>query len=107
MRIDVLLRRWSALVLFLIGLAFSAHAADWPQFRGPRGDGTAEARNLPTTWGGFGGVTWQAEIPGRGWSSPVVVRDRVWLTSAESLALPTADRRSKLEQGLYKDFQEQ
>ena len=85
-----------------------ATAADWPQFRGPRGDGTAEGRNLPTKWGGgFGELAWQAEIPGRGWSSPVVVGDRVWLTTAESLALPTADRQRKLEQGLYKDFQEQ
>ena len=85
-----------------------APAADWPQFRGPRGDGTAEARNLPTQWGGgFGELAWQAEIPGRGWSSPVVVGNRVWLTTAESLALPTADRQRKLEQGLYKDFQEQ
>ncbi len=82
-------------------------AADWPQFRGPRGDGTAEAKDLPTKWGGFGDLAWQAEIPGRGWSSPIVVAGRVWLTSAESLALPTEDRQRKLEQGLYKDFQEQ
>ena len=82
-------------------------AADWTQFRGPRGDGTADAKDLPTTWGGFGGVSWQAEIPGRGWSSPIVVGDRVWLTTAESLALPTAERDRKLEQGVYKDFAEQ
>jgi outer membrane protein assembly factor BamB len=85
-----------------------AIAADWPQFRGPRGDGTATAQNLPTRWGGgFGEPTWQAEIPGRGWSSPVVIGQSVWLTSAESLALPTIDRQRKLEHGLYKDFQEQ
>ncbi len=87
-------------------------AADWPQFRGPRGDGSAAveagARSLPTKWGGgFGEPTWQVELPGRGWSSPVVVGERAWLTSAECLALPTADREKKLEQGLYKDFQEQ
>jgi hypothetical protein len=82
--------------------------ADWPQFRGPRGDGTATAQNLPLHWGGgFAEPLWQTEIPGRGWSSPVVVGERVWLTSAESLALPTAERQKKLEQGLYKEFQEQ
>jgi outer membrane protein assembly factor BamB len=85
----------------------TATAADWPQFRGPRGDGTAEAEDLPTTWGGFGEVAWQAEIPGRGWSSPIVVGDRVWLTAAESLALPTDQRDRKLQQGVYKDFLEQ
>ncbi len=102
---------------FIIGVAAAAlswlapalsNAADWPQFRGPRGDGTSEARNLPAKWGGgFAEPAWQTEIPGRGWSSPVVVGDRVWLTTAESLALPTADRQKKLEQGLYKDFHEQ
>ena len=86
----------------------AASAADWPQFRGPRGDGTAEATDLPTTWGGLGReVAWQTEIPGRGWSSPIVVGDRVWLTAAESLALPDAERERKLQQGLYKDFREQ
>jgi outer membrane protein assembly factor BamB len=107
MRTDTCRRILLVATAFWLGLLIPAIAADWPQFRGPRGDGTADARNLPTSWGGFGGVTWQAEIPGRGWSSPVVVGERVWLTSAESLALPTADRKRKLEQGLYKDFQEQ
>jgi outer membrane protein assembly factor BamB len=88
-------------------LAVAAIAADWPQFRGPRGDGTAVATGLATTWGGFDDFTWQAEIPGRGWSSPVVVGDRIWLTSAESTALPTADREKKLAAGLYRDFAQQ
>jgi outer membrane protein assembly factor BamB len=95
------------LLLVAAALPGGLSAADWPQFRGPHGDGTADATNLPTTWGGFGDVAWQAAIPGRGWSSPIVVGDRIWLTSAESLALPTADRDRKLQQGLYKDFQEQ
>jgi outer membrane protein assembly factor BamB len=93
-----------AALLPLVQLA----AADWPQFRGPSGDGTSAARNLPTQWGGgFADPTWQVEIPGRGWSSPVVIGDRVWLTSAEAVALPTAERQRKLAEGFYKDFQEQ
>ena len=84
----------------------SLAAADWPQFRGPRGDGTS-AQNLPTTWGGFGTIAWQAEIPGRGWSSPIVLADRIWVTHAEPTALPDQEREQKLAAGVYRDFAEQ
>jgi outer membrane protein assembly factor BamB len=82
-------------------------AGDWPQFRGPRGDGTSDVQGLPTTWGSLGGIAWQVELPGRGWSSPIVVGKRVWLTSAEQIALTAAEREKKLSQGLYRDFAEQ
>jgi len=94
-------------VILLTALAAQAAAADWPQFRGPKGDGCSEAKGLPTRWGGFDAPAWQAQIPGRGWSSPVVVGDRIWLTTAEETALPTKDREQKLAQGLYRDFAEQ
>ncbi|MEX2176818.1 MAG: PQQ-binding-like beta-propeller repeat protein [Pirellulaceae bacterium] len=99
--------RTAVWLIILFCTSAAASAADWPQFRGPRGDGTAQATNLPTTWGGFGGVCWQAEIPGRGWSSPIVVGGRVWVTAAEQTALPTKAREQKLQAGLYRDFAEQ
>ena len=77
-------------------------ANDWPQFRGPRGDGHAEARNLPTTWGGFlQPPAWQTDIPGTGWSSPIVVGDRIWLTSAELTALTAEAQEQKLAQNPF------
>jgi len=84
-----------------------AGEGDWLQFRGPSGDGTAAASGLPTNWGGFNQPAWQTELPGRGWSSPIVVGDRIWVTSAEELALPTAEADRKLSEGLYRDFAEQ
>jgi len=57
-------------------------AADWPQFRGPTGDGHATAHNLPTTWNEMTNVAWKAEVPGRGWSSPSLHRNRLYLTTA-------------------------
>lgn len=69
---------------------------DWPQFRGPRGDGIAEAKGLPTAWSDSQNLAWQTEIPGRGWSSPIVLAKRIWLTTAEPLALPTKDREQRL-----------
>src|SRR5262245_49803840 len=97
-----------ALTFSLIGLEFgSAEAGDWPQFRGPTGDGRAEATHLPTAWGGFETVAWQTEIPGRGWSSPVVVGDRIWLTTAEHTALPSQRREKRLADSPYRDYRDQ
>jgi outer membrane protein assembly factor BamB len=81
--------------------------ADWPQFRGPAGDGHTAAKQLPLHWGGFDSVTWQAEIPGQGWSSPVVVGDSIWLTAAEATALPDRDRARSLAESPYRDYRDQ
>lgn len=64
-------------------VSFEAGAASsWPQFRGPTGDGLAQVTNVPTTWNSTNHVRWKIAIPGRGRSSPVVLEDRVWLTTA-------------------------
>ena len=55
---------------------------DWPQFRGPTGQGVSDERNLPVTWSETNNVRWKVAIPGRGWSSPVIQGDRIWLTTA-------------------------
>jgi len=57
-------------------------AEDWTEFRGPGGQGHAKASNLPTDWSTTKNVVWKQAIPGKGWSSPVVVKDRVYLTVA-------------------------
>ncbi len=58
-------------------------AQDWRQFRGPDGQGHADgASGLPVQWSESANVAWKAAVPGRGWSSPVVAHDRVWLTTA-------------------------
>ncbi len=68
------------LVLFAaLGLRLEAQ---WPQFRGPDGSGTASASALPLTWGEDRNVRWKTVVHGRAWSSPVIVDDRLWLTTA-------------------------
>jgi outer membrane protein assembly factor BamB len=57
-------------------------ADDWPQFRGPTGDGISAATNLPFTWSPTQNVAWKASVPGRGRSSPVLLGDLIWLTTA-------------------------
>jgi len=59
-----------------------AQAADWPQFRGPTGDGHASAKNLPTTWDETANVAWKTPIPGKGWSSPSLYQGKLYLTTA-------------------------
>lgn len=65
-----------------LSLAVPLSAADWYQFRGPTGQGHAEGKNLPTEWSPSQNVAWRTEIPGLGWSSPVVVAGKVYLTTA-------------------------
>ena len=57
-------------------------ALDWPQFRGPDANGISLAQNLPLEWSPTKGVAWSVEIPGKGWSSPVLFDGKVYLTSA-------------------------
>ena len=57
---------------------------DWPQFRGASSAGVADASKLPVAWSTTRNVAWSAAIPGRGWSSPIVWRDRVYVTTAVS-----------------------
>jgi outer membrane protein assembly factor BamB len=57
-------------------------AGDWPQFRGPGGQGLASGAGWPLRWSERENIVWKTPIPGRGWSSPVVSGQRVWLTTA-------------------------
>jgi outer membrane protein assembly factor BamB len=70
--------------LALISLVFSAnvtHAENWPGWRGPRGDGTSQEKNLPLTWSESQNICWKTPIPGKGHSSPIVWGDRVFVTT--------------------------
>jgi outer membrane protein assembly factor BamB len=66
----------------LIFLSVPILAQDWPEFRGPTGQGHSEERGLPLAWSETSNVRWKAAIPGKGWSSPAIRGDRVWLTTA-------------------------
>lgn len=62
----------------------TTHADNWPQFRGPTGDGLSNAVGLPLTWSETENVAWKTPIHDRGWSSPVIWGDQIWLTTATS-----------------------
>ncbi len=57
-------------------------AAEWPEFRGPGGQGHAAAGPVPLEWSDTRNVAWKVPVRGRGWSSPVISNGRVWITTA-------------------------
>lgn len=71
-----------ACALVLASSGSPANAEDWPQFRGPGGQGHSTERGLPVEWSESKNVVWKAPVAGRGWSSPVVSGGRVWVTTA-------------------------
>ncbi len=70
----------TALVLAL-PLALSS-PGDWPQFRGPSGNGVVPAAAIPLTWSESENVAWRIEVPGHGWSQPIVIGDTLYVTTA-------------------------
>jgi outer membrane protein assembly factor BamB len=91
---------FAAIICLAIGLGRFAQAADgeWPQFRGPGGQGHAGSHELCIEWSESRNVTWKAAVPGKGWSSPVIAGNTIWLTSAidggKSLRATAIDRCS-------------
>ncbi len=72
----------SAIVAALLANDTVGAELNWPQLRGPRGDGTSLATHVPLHWSETNNIAWKVSIPGRGRSSPVVLGDRIWLTLA-------------------------
>lgn len=81
-----MLRGLASLVLVGSLLASDTHAAEnpsipWGQFRGPDFNPVAEEPNLPTRWSTDEHVEWSHNVPGRGWSSPIAVDGKIFITS--------------------------
>ena len=78
------LLRFLRITLAVLALlpALRIGAEDWPQFRGPGGEGHSAEKDLPLQWSESQNILWKTPIAGRGWSSPVVSGGRVWLTTA-------------------------
>ncbi|MBL9130636.1 MAG: PQQ-binding-like beta-propeller repeat protein [Verrucomicrobiaceae bacterium] len=88
-------------VLPLFAAASILNAADWPEWRGPSGQGTAVIAKLPESFSETSNVVWKAEIPGRGHSTPVIAGDAIWFTTAveKPASKEEAERRLKANTG--------
>lgn len=93
---DVMLSRrtccWMAGWLGLL----TCGGADWPQFRGPNAAGFSDQASPPVQWSATENIAWQIDVPGVGWSSPIVAGNRVFLTTVVAEAPPREPRK-----GLY------
>jgi outer membrane protein assembly factor BamB len=70
------------LLVAALAVPAAASAQDWPDFRGPEGQGHSSARGVPLDWSESRNIAWKSPVPGSGWSTPIVSGDRVWLTTA-------------------------
>lgn len=68
-----------SIIVSFSGSLFAAE--NWPQFRGPRADGLSESKTLPVEWDVDKNIAWMAEVPGLGWSSPVLWGGKIFLTT--------------------------
>ena len=81
-----------------ISLASSVSAEqNWPQWRGPDGQGHAAAKDVPLKWSESENVKWRREVPGRGYSSPVIWGTQVWVTTAVEKAASEDEKAKRLK----------
>lgn len=70
-----------AILALVLALPFAC-LADWPEFRGPTGQGLVGEQPTPLRWSETENVSWKTPLPGIGWSSPVIRNGVIWLTTA-------------------------
>src|SRR5260221_8775983 len=88
------MRRIFTAIVSLCFASIATAADDWPQFRGPHGDGHADAKNLVTKWSETENVRWKTAIHDKGWSSPVIRGDQIWLTTAKEIYAANAPKEN-------------
>jgi len=89
-RMEVSSMRNAVLIVLLLSLAFPAVAQNlakerfdnWHQWRGPNAAGTAPRGDPPTEWSETKNIQWKAEIPGEGFSTPIVWKDQIFVLTA-------------------------
>ncbi|MCI0379511.1 MAG: PQQ-binding-like beta-propeller repeat protein [Gemmataceae bacterium] len=87
--------RWLPALALLGFVSSGSHAQHWPQFRGPNMAAALSSQQLPTEWDAKKNVAWATPIPGRGWSSPVVWGDRIFVSAVLN------DKTPEPRRGLY------
>ena len=90
--LSVLVAAWVVLAGSLVTLAED----EWPQFRGPKGNGHIDSTGLPLKWSESENIAWKTAIPGSGHSSPVISGDLIWLTTSIINPLPEEEQKRRL-----------
>ncbi len=92
------MRYFLLIIALTLPVNFTSAGENWPEFRGPTADGRSDSTGLPITLGDTKNVVWKTPIHDRGWSSPVIWGDQIWMTTAtedgKELFAVCVDRRS-------------
>lgn len=88
------------LAVFAAAATSAGDQADWPQFRGANAQGVAATAKLPLRWNTRENVVWTADIPGKGWGSPVVWGDKIIVASAVGVKPADVPRKGLYAQNL-------
>ncbi len=75
--------KWLVLVMVMVAGPAPARAENWPQWRGPDGDGISQETGLPSEWSASKNLAWKAPLPGMSGATPVVWGDHIFLTSED------------------------
>jgi outer membrane protein assembly factor BamB len=93
-----------AAVAIAVGASMPLMAENWPQWRGPGGQGISTEKQLPIEWAPGKNIAWKTELPGSGHSSPIVWGDRIFLTSQIEGEVIPGQRAVKHRQGKEEDW---
>jgi outer membrane protein assembly factor BamB len=100
----------TCLLAMIFGSLMANAASDWPEFRGPTGQGLSAATQVPISWNATNNIAWKTAIPGEGWSSPVLADGKLYLTSAvgdsnkislNALCVNAQDGRIEWNEGVF------
>lgn len=75
-------RRLFPLLILFLATQIQAQEQNWTHFRGTNLNAVSESNNPPTKWSETNNIFWKTDLEGKGWSSPVVLENQIWLTSA-------------------------
>ena len=103
MKLKDLLIQTMALFIGLM-ICCSANGQDWNEFRGLNGSGRSDFKNIPTEWSDdSASIVWKTLLPGLGWSSPVISKNEIWLTTADESSGKLSVLRIELSSGKLLD----
>ncbi|MHC4324480.1 MAG: outer membrane protein assembly factor BamB family protein [Planctomycetota bacterium] len=78
------MRIYCKFLILLLVVGSVAQAGDWPHWRGPFFNGTTDEKNLPTDWSQTEGIAWSVDLPGSSAATPIIFKDRVFLSGVDS-----------------------
>ncbi len=78
------LHRFLSIASPLLLASLPLRAENWPEWRGPRLDGTSAERGLPTKWSATENVAWKTALPGEGHASPIVWGDKIFIVASRT-----------------------